>query len=167
MLSWSILQYFWPALSHNWSWKPIFGLFESGSFKQIFTVPLSKTQTCKKNKQINCWCYNFEFYLCRFFTNTFFINDIHIKSDMFRINFVTCNHINTFTASGKCTWKCRLLLFFLLHHIKFNLPAYSIDPDQTAPYGAVWSGSPLFAIKAFEIQWQTTKWTTLGRKWKC
>ena len=30
----SILQYFWPALSDNWSWKPIFGLFESGSFTQ-------------------------------------------------------------------------------------------------------------------------------------
>ena len=27
---WSILQYFWPALSDNWSWKPICGLFESG-----------------------------------------------------------------------------------------------------------------------------------------
>ena len=23
---WSILQHFWPALSDNWSWKPIFGL---------------------------------------------------------------------------------------------------------------------------------------------
>ena len=27
---WSILQYFWPALSNNWSWKPIFCLFEGG-----------------------------------------------------------------------------------------------------------------------------------------
>ena len=24
---WSILQCFWPALSDNWSWKPIFGLY--------------------------------------------------------------------------------------------------------------------------------------------
>ena len=32
---WSILQYFWPALSDNWSWKPIFGLFESGCFTQV------------------------------------------------------------------------------------------------------------------------------------
>ena len=32
---WSILQYFWSALSNNWSWKPIFGLFESGSFTQV------------------------------------------------------------------------------------------------------------------------------------
>ena len=29
---WSILQYFWPAWSDYWSWKPIFGLFESGSY---------------------------------------------------------------------------------------------------------------------------------------
>ena len=32
---WSILQYFWPALCDNWSWKPIFGLFESGRFRQV------------------------------------------------------------------------------------------------------------------------------------
>ena len=30
-----ILQYFWPVLSDNWSWKPIFGLFESGRFTQV------------------------------------------------------------------------------------------------------------------------------------
>ena len=35
----SILQYFWPALSDDWSWKPIFGQFESGRFTVIF-VPL-------------------------------------------------------------------------------------------------------------------------------
>ena len=29
---WSILQYFWPALSDDWSWKPIFCVFESGRF---------------------------------------------------------------------------------------------------------------------------------------
>ena len=32
---WSILQYFLPALSDNWSLKPIFGLFESGCFTQV------------------------------------------------------------------------------------------------------------------------------------
>ena len=32
---WSILQYFWPALSDNWSWKPIFGHFETGSITQV------------------------------------------------------------------------------------------------------------------------------------
>ena len=30
-----MLQYFWPALSDNWCWKPIFGLFQSGRFTQI------------------------------------------------------------------------------------------------------------------------------------
>ena len=33
--SWSILQYFWPALSDNWSWKQILGLNESGIFTQV------------------------------------------------------------------------------------------------------------------------------------
>ena len=32
---WSILQYFWPASSNNWSWKQIFGLFESRCFTQV------------------------------------------------------------------------------------------------------------------------------------
>ena len=32
---WSILQYFWPAFSGNWSCKPIFGVFESGRFTQV------------------------------------------------------------------------------------------------------------------------------------
>ena len=32
---WNILQYFWPALSNHRSWKPFFGLFESGRFTQV------------------------------------------------------------------------------------------------------------------------------------
>ena len=32
---WSILQYFWPALNDNWSWKESFGLFESGRFTHV------------------------------------------------------------------------------------------------------------------------------------
>ena len=30
-----ILQYFWPALSDDWAWKPIICLFESGRFRQV------------------------------------------------------------------------------------------------------------------------------------
>ena len=37
---WSILQYFWPALSDNWSWKPIFGLLFEWPLKTGFTVPV-------------------------------------------------------------------------------------------------------------------------------
>ena len=38
---WSILQYFWPALSDNRSWKPIYGPFESGCFRQVLLLYLS------------------------------------------------------------------------------------------------------------------------------
>ena len=31
----SIAEYFWPALSDKWSWKPICGLFESARFTQV------------------------------------------------------------------------------------------------------------------------------------
>ena len=37
---WSILQYFWTALSDNWSWKPFFGLFESSRFTQAYCICL-------------------------------------------------------------------------------------------------------------------------------
>ena len=33
--SWSILQYFWPALSDNWYWKPFFVFFLSGGLTQV------------------------------------------------------------------------------------------------------------------------------------
>ena len=33
--SWSILQYFWPALSDNRSWKPILVIFWSGRLRQV------------------------------------------------------------------------------------------------------------------------------------
>ena len=32
---WSILQYFWPALSDNWYWKSIFGALLSGCLRQV------------------------------------------------------------------------------------------------------------------------------------
>ena len=38
---WSILQYFWPALSDNWSWKRIL-VFLEWSFYTGFTVMNSK-----------------------------------------------------------------------------------------------------------------------------
>ena len=31
----SILQYFWPALSDNWYWKPILVFFLSGRLRQV------------------------------------------------------------------------------------------------------------------------------------
>ena len=34
----------------------------------------------------------------------------------------------------------------------FCIPANSVDPDQTAPKGAVWSGSTLFAEMTFKSQ---------------
>ena len=33
--SWSILQYFWPVLSHNRSWKQILDFFLSGRLRQV------------------------------------------------------------------------------------------------------------------------------------
>ena len=40
----SIRQYFWPALSDYWSWKAIFGHFESGRFRQVLLYVKTKVQ---------------------------------------------------------------------------------------------------------------------------
>ena len=50
----------------------------------------------------------------------------------------------------KCKWKCRLLqiVVTLLKDFK-SIEAYSVDPEQTAPFGAVCLGSTLYAIEAF------------------
>ena len=37
----SILQYFWPALNDSLSWKPMFGIFESGSFRQVLLYTIT------------------------------------------------------------------------------------------------------------------------------
>ena len=42
-------------------------------------------------------------------------------------------------------WLLAVLLLNFVHH-KLTWYANSADPDQTAPEGAVWSGSTLFAI---------------------
>ena len=41
-----------------------------------------------------------------------------------------------------------------------SIEANSMDPDQTAPIGAVWSGSKLFAKRASKTIQQMTKQTT-------
>ena len=55
---WSILQYVWLALSDNWSWKPICGLFESGPFYTGFTVSTNNLEhvlTSPINLNSSCW----------------------------------------------------------------------------------------------------------------
>ena len=42
---WSILQYFWPALSDNRYWKPIFVIFWRGRLRQVFLYFIDKMVT--------------------------------------------------------------------------------------------------------------------------
>ena len=46
------------------------------------------------------------------------------------------------TPENNCIWKC---LF------NISIEANIVDPDQTAPIGAVWSGSTLFVYEASHI----------------
>ena len=52
--TWSILQFFWPALSNNWSWKPIFCLFESGRFTQILLYTVKNSTSIHVNVDFHC-----------------------------------------------------------------------------------------------------------------
>ena len=50
-------------------------------------------------------------------------------------------------------------LFLQTFQTYFCIQAYSVDPDQTAPRGAAWSGSTLFAKMTFKItsRWQSRR----------
>ena len=43
----------------------------------------------------------------------------------------------------------------------FVMEANTMNPDQTAPKGAVWSGSILFAIKIIKVHKQMREQTTI------
>ena len=53
--TWSILQYFWPALSDNWSWIPICDLFE-WPFTQVY---ITQNVQARQNVLLIClgWCF--------------------------------------------------------------------------------------------------------------
>ena len=56
------------------------------------------------------------------------------------------------SASENVVCLCRLLKIILqTFQTYFCIQANSVDPDQTAPRGAVWSGSTLFAKMTFKI----------------
>ena len=50
-------------------------------------------------------------------------------------------------------------IFLQVFQTYFCIQANSVDPDQTAPRGAVWSGSTLFAEMTFKItsRWQSRR----------
>ena len=52
-------------------------------------------------------------------------------------------------------------IFLQTFQTYFCIQANSVDPDQTAPKGAVWSGSTLFAKNDFKNHKQMTKQTTM------
>ena len=52
-------------------------------------------------------------------------------------------------------------IFLQTFQTYFCLHANSVNPDQTAPEGAVWSGSTLFAEMTFKNHKQMTKQTTI------
>ena len=55
-------------------------------------------------------------------------------------------------------------IFLQTFQTGFCIQANSVDPDQTAPRGAVWSGSTLFAKMTFKItsRWQSTTVVVIG-----
>ena len=66
----------------------------------------------------------------------------------------------------KCIWKitsAEVVCCKQLPNItNLSIKANRVDPDQTAPITAVWSGSTLFVIEASKTFQQTRKQTTYG-----
>ena len=52
-------------------------------------------------------------------------------------------------------------IFLQTFQTYFCIQANNVDPDQTAPKGAVWSGSTMFAEMTFINHKQATKQTTI------
>ena len=77
-------------------------------------------------------------------------------------------------SNSYCRWKWLLMVCWIFYFNNFNLYANcdcadvtcrcsnSVDPDQTAPFWAVYSGSTMFAIKASKVKQQTTIVTNAG-----
>ena len=51
-------------------------------------------------------------------------------------------------ASENVVCSSRLLQIIAKHYWRIKYKAKSVDPEQTAPIGALWSESTLFAIEA-------------------
>ena len=105
----SILQYFWPALSDNWSWKTIFGLFQSGCFRQVLLYSFTTT----KNKIYWFAVYNLfssDQILCAFLTNslqqTAFLSYVSDrKNKQIRLN-ISCK-LSAGTTGRWFTWNVK------------------------------------------------------------
>ena len=54
-------------------------------------------------------------------------------------------------------------IFLQTFQTYFCIQANSVDPDQTVPKGAVWSGSTLFAEVTFKVQQKTKKCFELNK----
>ena len=64
-------------------------------------------------------------------------------------NMATVNFLNIRTPQKNCCNHSKIWTMWLYHRVMSPNDAdgiaNSVDPDQTAPLGAVWTGSPLFA----------------------
>ena len=62
---------------------------------------------------------------------------------------------------------CLCWIFLQTFQTYFCIQTNSMDPDQTAPKGAVWSGSTLFAEMTFKItSRRQSRQQFKGKKWK-
>ena len=71
---WSILQYFWPALSYNWSWKPSFSLLFEWPLKTGFTVHLTLTLSLIFSTEGATLCY---LYVGQLYTTNMYVDQLY------------------------------------------------------------------------------------------
>ena len=132
---WSILQYFWPALSDNCAWKPIFGLF---FWEWLLLQRFYCYHFCVKKNVIP---------LLGGGPLPSRSNEFLLGGKLFGLN----TEEITYTVNVQKLWTLR------------KLPAKkalknSADPDQTASSdAAVWSGSSLFAFLTGIFLWILAK----------
>ena len=91
---WSILQYFWPALSDIWYWKPICSLFESGRFTKYHEiVQVSTVMTLRRYQcvymALRLYTENPDLTVANFMGNSIGLQNIKIHPYTNRLTYIT------------------------------------------------------------------------------
>ena len=104
------------------------------------------------------WFNEIQHVYCILVTSHFGYVELRITRSIYSIPFdfeitrLTCkwHHILTLILAIFLSWKCCLFLsllhIFVHFRLDFIMEVNTMNPDQTAPLEAVWSGSILFAI---------------------
>ena len=127
---WSILQYFWPALTNYPSSKPIFSFLLSGCLRQVLLFIQSNQPTAVMIRLCRCagWSSNLSFFgMDRFSNDSAHMYVIHYKWQCIMCNVNKCSTIfNSSFCQKVLSKQCRpfrtfMMVIYLADQLGVNL----------------------------------------------